>query len=181
MKHHDRDCILKKYTAGDTGLEETNAALEEAEAPYHLEPGKNDLTEENRRETVVGYYPEQASGWGLLDTGTGTLDKVHISHGRLVEGPVNEALPDGSVNMPAYVTVCGKTYEVIGEKLAEIRGEEEGAGCKAQPLPKRADLRRRTDLAGRTVLQHTLTGDFDVTYNSQGYAVKSTRSGGLQT
>lgn len=111
--------ILKDYTAGEAELEETNAALKEAGAGYHLEPGRNELTDDNRRETVVGYYPEQARGWGLLDTGTGSLEKVRVVNGRL-DGPVNEVLADGTANMAAYVTICGKRYQVLGDKLAEV-------------------------------------------------------------
>ena len=112
--------ILKDYTAGETGLEDTNAALKEAGAGYHLEPGRNEITDKDRRETVIGYFPEQANGWGLLDTGTGTLDKVHVVDGRL-DHAVNEVLPDRRTNMTAYVTVCGKVYEVLGDRLAEVR------------------------------------------------------------
>lgn len=162
--------ILQDYTTGEAELEETNAALKEAGAGYHLEPGRNTLTEEDRRQTVVGYYPEQASGYGLMDTGTGTLDKVHITGGRL-EYPVNEVLPDGKPNMAAYVTVCGRRYEVMGDKLVEVL--EECEACRVPPLPLRADLSRRMDLAGQMVEQRTKTGTYAVTYNEQGYAVEA--------
>lgn len=162
--------ILKDYTAGEVELEETNAALKEAGAGYHLEPGRNVLTEADRRETVVGYYPNQANGWGLLDTGTSTMDKVRVTSGRL-DHAVNEVLEDDTTNMPAYVTICGKVYEVLGDELAEVR-ESDG---KAAPLPDKADLRRRTDLAGQTVRQHTKTGDYHVVYDDRGYAVRASR------
>ena len=62
--------ILNKYTAGQTTLEETNAALAEMGAGIHLEPGKNELTTEEtaaaKAETAAN-----ANGFGLLDTGTG--------------------------------------------------------------------------------------------------------------
>lgn len=165
--------ILKDYTVGETGLEDTNAALKEAGAGYHLEPGKNVLTEEDRRETVVGYYPEQANGWGLLDTGTGSLDKVHVVDGRL-DHAVNELLPDRRTNMTAYVTVCGKVYEVLGDKLSEV---QEHAGSKAAPLPDKADMRRNKDLAGKMVDQRTKSGTYRVTYDMQGYAIRAVRLG----
>ena len=65
--------ILNKYTAGQTTLEETNAALAEMGAGIHLEPGKNELTAE---ETAAAKADSAATanGFGLLDTGTGTLD-----------------------------------------------------------------------------------------------------------
>lgn len=166
--------IISSYTAGKTDLEETNAALEETGAGYHLDPDKNTLTEDDIRETVVGHYPEQASGWGLLDTGTGILDKVHMSGGRL-DHAVNEVLPDGTTNMLAYVTVCGKTYEVLGDTLAEVRVEEDCDACKVPQLPRTPDMRRRMDLAGQTVDQQTKSGTYAVTYDEDGYAVRATR------
>lgn len=165
--------IIKAYTAGENGLEETNAALKEAGAGYHLEPGQNELTDGDRRETVVGYYPNQATGYGLLDTGTGSMEKVYVYHGRL-QVPVNQVQPDGSTNMAAYVIICGKVYEVLGDKLSEIPDEDCDA-CKVPPLPIKADLRRRTDLAGQMVEQRTKSGVYLVTYDAQGYAVRSVR------
>lgn len=166
--------ILKDYTAGNEDLEATNAALAEAGAGYHLEPGQNDLTEDNLRETVVGRYPEQASGWGLLDTGTGTVDKVHVAGGKL-DYAVNEVLPDGTTNMLAYVTICGRTYEVLGDKLTEVRVDEDCEACKVPQLPRTTDMRRRTELAGQTVEQRTKSGTYAVTYDEDGYAVRATR------
>jgi len=167
--------ILKDYTCGEKDLEETNAALAEAGAGFHLEPGRNELTEEDLRETTVGYYPEQANGWGLLDTGTGTLDKVHVVNGRL-DHAINEVLdlPDKPTNMVAYVTICGKIYEVMGDKLADV-ADTDCESCKVPPLPIKADLRRRTDLAGQMVEQRTKSGVYLVTYDAQGYAVRSVR------
>lgn len=165
--------ILKDYTTREVDLEDANEALKAAGASFHLVPGRNEITEQDLWETVVGYYPEQASGWGLLDTGTGSLDKVHVVNGRL-DYAVNEVLPDGRTNMAAYVTICGKTYEVLGDKLAELRED----GCDARkvpPLPHTPDMRRRMDLAGHTVRQHTKTGDYDVFYDGQGYAVRAKR------
>lgn len=56
------------------------------------------------------------------------------------------------------------------DELGFIPATEEG-----KPLPKTADMRRRPDLAGRVVRQHTRAGDFDVTYDADGYAVKARR------
>lgn len=161
--------ILKDYTAGEADLEETNAALARAKAGFRLEPGKNVLTEEDRRETVVGYYPQQANGFGLLDTGTGSMEKVWITGG-VLEFPVNEVRPDGSTNMAAYVVICGKTYEVFGDTLGEVRPGEAG-----KPVQKDVDLRRRLDLAGRQAEQTCRRGRFLVTYDEDGYAVKAKR------
>lgn len=160
----DINKILRDYTTGEADLEATNAALAEAGAGYHLEPGQNELTEEDRMATVVGYYPSQASGWGLLDTGTGSMEKVHVTGGKL-DHAVNQVQPDGGTNMTAYVTICGRTYEVFGDTLEEPRAAEPG-----KAVQKDVDLRRRTDLAGQTVEQSCRRGHFAVTYDEDGYA-----------
>ena len=100
--------ILADYTSGSTTLEETNAALTAAGAGFHLDPDRNVITDAER------------TTHGLLDTGTGTLDKVQIADGHLVGGPINEVQPDGSVNMMAYVYFNGKRYDVRGDALAEV-------------------------------------------------------------
>lgn len=161
--------ILRDYTTGETDLEATNAALAEARAAFSLRPGQNALTEEDRRQTVVGYYPEQASGYGLLDTGTGSREKVHVDKGRL-DWPVNQVQPDGTTNMTAYVIICGKIYEVLGDTLAEPRETE-----PAPKVQKDVDWSRRPDLAGQTAEQTCRRGRFRVTYDEDGYAVKAKR------
>lgn len=163
--------ILKDYNTGEADLEDTNAALAEVGAGYHLEPGRNTLTEQNMMATTVGYYPEQANGWGLMDTGTGTLDKVHVLDGKL-DYAVNEVMENGSVNMEAMVTICGRTYRVLGDKLANVP-EETCDACKVPPLPLKADLSRRMDLAEQTVEQNTKSGTYLVRYNESGYAVEA--------
>ncbi len=99
---------ILKYTSGEKTLEETNDALKEAGAGFHLDPKKNWLSPD---EIVNGTA-------GLLDTGTGTLDKVQIVDGEL-KYAVNTVMPDGKTNMIAHVLVNGKTYEVFGTKLVE--------------------------------------------------------------
>ena len=115
MKNDITD-ILFKYTTGEATLEETNEALKEAEAGFHLEPGKNEITPEEAAQTVTGETPEEAEGYGLLDTGTGSMEKVHVTAG-VLDSAVNEVLPDGGTNMTAYVLIGGQRYEVKGAAL----------------------------------------------------------------
>ncbi len=161
--------IMEKYTAGEADLEKTNAALARARAGFRLEPGRNELTEEDRRQTVVGYYPEQAGGYGLLFTGTGTPDKVHVENGQL-DFAVNQVQADGTTNGYAEVVICGRVYEVKGDALAERSAPKE-----TPSVPKDVDCRRRPDLAGKQVEQKTKRGRYLVTYDADGYAVKATR------
>ena len=154
--------ILNKYTAGQTTLEETNAALAEMGAGIHLKPGKNELTAEEtaaaKAETAAN-----ANGFGLLDTGTGTLDKVKIQGGKLVDCDMGESL--------AMVYIAGKTYYVQGRELTDKAPQT----ASPEKLPKTPDMRRREDLAGQTVAQRTLSGKYNVTYDDLGYAQKATK------
>lgn len=100
--------IIAKYTAGEATLEETNAALKKADANFHLDPMKNVLTAEEVKNGTAG----------LLDTATGSLDKVEIVDGEL-KYEINQVNADGTTNMKAYVLAGGKTYEVFGKKLVE--------------------------------------------------------------
>ena len=63
------------------------------------------------------------------------------------------------------------------ERAAKKQREDElgfiPATDEAKPLPKTPDMRRRPNLAGQVVRQHTRTGDFDVTYTHTGYAVSA--------
>ena len=103
--------ILKDYTSGKVTLEETNTALREADAGYCLKPGKNTLTEAEIRQTTIGQYPDMANGFGLLDTGTGTLDKVEVRDGHLVGCDCGE--------MYALCMIAGKVFPVKGAALTE--------------------------------------------------------------
>ena len=165
----DIDQILKDYTVGGTDLTAANTALAEAGAGFRLEPGRNVLTDEDRRQTMVGHSPGQANGFGLLDTGTGSMEKVRVIAGRM-EHPVNEVDGHGKTNMPAYVIICGKTYEVRCDTLFEPAPAE-----KFPKVQKEVDMRRRMDLAGRQAEQTCRRGRFLVTYDEDGYAVKARR------
>ena len=58
----------------------------------------------------------------------------------------------------------------------KLREDEEGTidiGRTPEILPNRPDMRRRTDLAGQTVLQKTKRGLYQVTYTEDGYALKA--------
>lgn len=91
--------IILAYTAGEKTLEETNAALEANGAGYHLNPEKNTI------------HPDEVDRFGLLDTGTGSLDKVEIKDGKVLGFDAGD--------MPAFVLFDGKTYRVHADTLFE--------------------------------------------------------------
>jgi len=103
--------VIGSYTAGKSTLEETNIALGDLGSDLRLNPGKNELTEAEIEETIVGETPSEANGMGLLDTGTGTLDKVYVEDGELVDNDVGE--------MYALCIIGGKVYHVEGNTLTE--------------------------------------------------------------
>lgn len=92
--------IILAYTAGEKTLEEINAALKELGVIFHLDPTRNEIK------------PEEVGHFGLLDTGTTTLDKVEVKDGELVNADCGE--------MVAFCHLGGKTYAVKGKKLEEI-------------------------------------------------------------
>lgn len=102
--------IINKYTTGEATLEETNAALVELGTDIHLEPGKHELTAEETAAAKAD-TAATANGYGLLDTGTGTLDKVQVENGRLVDCDCGE--------MYALCMIAGHTYKVQGAALVE--------------------------------------------------------------
>ena len=58
------------------------------------------------------------------------------------------------------------------------RENEEGTidiGKKPERLPDRPDMKRNKENAGKVVRQVTKTGEYDVHYNEDGYAVKAFR------
>ena len=153
--------IIAKYTDGKATLEETNGALKEVNAGFHLDPLRNTFTGEELLKTKAD-TAETANGFGLLDSGTGTLDKVEVRNGELVNCDMGESY--------ALVIIAGHTYRVKGTALVEPEPEKE-----APAIPARPDMHRRKDLAGQVVRQTTKSGLYDVTYNEDGYAVKARR------
>lgn len=111
MKNRNIEETIRKYSAGEMTLEEANAALKDADAKVHLNPQRNDLTPEEIMHTTAGKTPAEANGWGLLDTGTGTLDRVEVRDGKLANMDCGE--------MHALCIIGGKTYYVKGDTLTE--------------------------------------------------------------
>lgn len=90
--------ILQAYTHGEFTLEQANEELKNAGATFHLDPEKNTLSAE-----------EIKLGFGLLDTGTGYMDKALMVGGQLVHADCGD--------MVAYFIQNGTTYKVHGNKL----------------------------------------------------------------
>ena len=89
---------INAYAQGELTLEECNAKLRELGHPILVDPDRPRLT------------PEMiADCWGLLDTGTGTLDPVQVRDDELVDCDCGE--------MPAFVCLRGDWYAVDGRRV----------------------------------------------------------------
>lgn len=95
MKEVNR--IIARYTAGKATLAETNADLKQLGVDLRLDPKANAI------------QPDEVGLYGLLDTGTGTLNKVRVEHGRLVDADCGE--------MRALCIFGGHVYAVVGDTL----------------------------------------------------------------
>ena len=111
MKHQNIEDIIRSYSKGAISLEDANAALKAAGASVHINPHRNDLTPEEVLHTTTGNTPAEANGWGLLDTGTGSLDKVEVRDGKLTNMDCGQ--------MHALCIIGGKVYHVNGDTLTD--------------------------------------------------------------
>ena len=97
--------IIATYTMGGISLEEANRRLAEAKAGFVIDPDRCKLT----RDMIE-------HGWGLLDTGTGTLDKVRCENGHLVGCDCGDSY--------ALYIIAGRTYQVKGTELVDPATED---------------------------------------------------------
>ena len=70
--------VLYDYTRGEKTLEEANKALKELGCGLTLDPTRNLFSARELLETRAGETPDEANGWGILDHGVGSLEKVHV-------------------------------------------------------------------------------------------------------
>ena len=103
--------ILNKYTTGEMTLPEANEALKEADSDLYLDPNRNVITPEELAETRVGMTPDEANGYGLMEHGEGSLEKVHVVGGRTVDVDMGQEA--------AYVYIAGHKYRLRGDVLTD--------------------------------------------------------------
>lgn len=164
------DEIIRDYTTGKEPTEAVNAALEAAGAGFSFHPGQNALTAEEIEKTTVGVLPSMANGWGLLDSGTGTMDKVRVVGGKLQGGPINTIGADGLPHELDLVYIGGQVWQVYGDELGNRAPKEAPwwaplhifAGAVAwyqelsQYIPERDMIYNRTKYHGQEVVKGAL-------------------------
>lgn len=99
--------ILRGYTEGKLTAEQVQQKLREIGSPLTFNADRCRLTK------------DQLKDHGLMASGTGSLDPVHIENGEL-DYAINTVQSDGSTNLIAYVYFCGKKYKVMGKTLVEV-------------------------------------------------------------
>ena len=109
--------IYKKE--GTEAAEDVNAALKKLGVGLSFQPGKQIITPEELMETTVGAVAAKANGYGMLDTGTGFEEKVKVVNGKLVNGAINQVMPDGKTNMYSVVYILHRKFEVKGDTLVD--------------------------------------------------------------
>lgn len=136
--------IINNYTSGKTPVEDTNKALKKAGAGFSFQPGKNALTAEEIAATHVGPRPNDATGYGLMSSGTSTMDKVHVVKGKLQGGAVNTVGSDGMPNECDIVYIGGQVWQVYGDELGNLAPERLPGGPPCTPSPAQWHGKRKS-------------------------------------
>ena len=101
-----RTCELPRRELLFQGFSALAGALEE-----HLTLTDSMSVSRELLETRAGETPDEANGWGILDHGVGSLEKVHVVNGRTVDVDMGQGT--------AYVYMAGKRYRLRGDVLTE--------------------------------------------------------------
>lgn len=75
--------IIKDWEAGKISVEDANKKLKDS--GLYLDPNKNVITVKEMEETTISPDFTIVNGYGELDTGTGTRDKVKIINSKLID------------------------------------------------------------------------------------------------
>ena len=77
---------IKKWEDGEITVEEANETLKDS--GIKIDPNKQTINP--GEEAILFDDPSKINGYAMLDTGTGTLDKVLIKNGKLVNVDLGE-------------------------------------------------------------------------------------------
>ena len=104
---------LLKYTKGEATLEETNKALKDMGSNLTLNPMRNMFTADELMNTKLGDNPPATvNGYGIMDHGVGSMEKVHIVNGKTPDVNMGEEI--------AFVYVAGAKFQLKGDTLVVI-------------------------------------------------------------
>lgn len=137
--------ILRDYGDGKLTVEEANQKLKEANAGIYLNPNK--------------------TGNAWIDDGLGG-EVCTVENGKVVGGGIADDYD---------IIYNGKVWHTNGDGETLVEGPGIKEILDRPDYPEKVDMSRRQDLAGTTQIQKTKMGTFEVTYNDDGYCVKSRR------
>ncbi len=108
---NDFEKVILDYSRGEVGLDETNEKLKKMGSKVTLDPMRNMFTAEELMNTTVGETPDEANGYGIMDHGVGSMEKVHVVNGRTPDVNMGEEV--------AFVYIGGKKYRLCGDVLVD--------------------------------------------------------------
>lgn len=109
-KFNELETTILDYTTGETSLEETNKKLKEIGSTLQLNPMRNMFTADELMNTKLGDEPPATvNGYGIMDHGVGSMEKVHIVNGKTPDVNMGEEI--------AFVYVAGAKFQLKGDTL----------------------------------------------------------------
>ena len=109
--------------------------------------------------------PGHKFGNAILDQGVGSVELVTVEDGKCTSAA-------GTENDILYF--CGEVYHFAEDHVTLVPGYPEKAEAPDK-LPEGPDKSRHPEWSGQTVRQKTQRGTYDVTYDADGYHVKSVK------
>ena len=102
--------IIRKYTEKAITLEEANQLLEENGSTVRLDPFKNVISGQEFADTKVSDDPAEVTGWGMMNHGVGSMEKMHVQDGKF-------DYDTGFRGNTAVLYIKGKMFRVEGDHI----------------------------------------------------------------
>lgn len=104
--------IINTYYKGKHTIEEVNKLLEKHGYNVRLAEGLKEISEAEKKATVVDIKKGIINGWALLDVQVGCLEKVKVINGKL----------EHSIGFDTICYMGGYKFNVVdGEKLELVK------------------------------------------------------------
>lgn len=102
--------IIKNYTENTITLDEANRRLEEIGSTVRFDPFKNVISGKEFADTKVSDDPAEVTGWGMMNHGVGTPEKMHVQNGKF-------DYDTGFHGDMAVLYIKGKMFRVEGDHI----------------------------------------------------------------
>lgn len=105
--------IIKAYSDGKLSQEDANKQLEAIGSTVRIDEMKNVITEEEKKVTSTDGTPGGTTGWGFMNHGIGTPEKMYVKNGKF------EYDTGFDLDMNVTMTINGVKFRVNRDKLAD--------------------------------------------------------------